>query len=127
MAVNGGDSFEAIGENFDNLDRAGDIINADVLDAWFPPSPLAIGSIEQHLPFLVRTSPPTASGGFVRAVARARGLPTECIVPAAGSSELIFLAFREWLTPDSSVLLLDPTYGEYGHVTERIVAAGGTD
>ena len=33
----------------------------------------------------------------------------------------IFLAFREWLTPDSSVLLLDPTYGEYGHVTERIV------
>jgi histidinol-phosphate/aromatic aminotransferase/cobyric acid decarboxylase-like protein/GNAT superfamily N-acetyltransferase len=117
----GGDSFEAIGEDFDHLGRAGDIINADVLDAWFPPSPRAVAALEQHLPFLVRTSPPTASGGFVRAVARARGLPTECIVPAAGSSELIFLAFREWLTADSSVLLLDPTYGEYGHVTERIV------
>jgi len=117
----GGDSFEAIGESFDNLGRARDIINGDVLDAWFPPSPRAIASLEQNLPFLVRTSPPTASSGFVRAVAKARGLPTECIVPAAGSSELIFLAFREWLRPDSSVLLLDPTYGEYGHVTERIV------
>ena len=117
----GGDSFEAIGEDFDNLDCAGDIINADVLDAWFPPSPRAVATLEQHLPFLLRTSPPTASSGFVRAVARTRGLPTECIVPAAGSSELIFLAFREWLTQDSAVLLLDPTYGEYGHVTEHIV------
>jgi len=42
-------------------------------------------------------------------------------VPAAGSSELIFLAFREWLKPDSRVLLLDPSYGEYGHVTEQVV------
>ena len=117
----GGDSFEAIGEDFDNLSSAHETINADVLDAWFPPSPRAIAALEQHLPFLVRTSPPMASSGFVRAVAKARGLPPECIVPAAGSSELIFLAFREWLNPDSSVLLLDPTYGEYGHVTERIV------
>jgi histidinol-phosphate/aromatic aminotransferase/cobyric acid decarboxylase-like protein/GNAT superfamily N-acetyltransferase len=117
----GGDSFEALGEDFNDLGRSTKIINADVLDAWFPPSPKAIAALQQHLPFLMHTSPPTACGGFVRAIARTRGLPTDCIVPAAGSSELIFLAFREWLKPDSRVLLLDPSYGEYGHVTEHVV------
>jgi histidinol-phosphate/aromatic aminotransferase/cobyric acid decarboxylase-like protein/GNAT superfamily N-acetyltransferase len=117
----GGDSFEAIGEDFNDLGRSTKIINADVLDAWFPPSPKAVAALQQHLPFLMRTSPPTGCGGFVRAIARARGLPLDCIVPAAGSSELIFLAFREWLKPDSRVLLLDPSYGEYGHVTEHVV------
>jgi histidinol-phosphate/aromatic aminotransferase/cobyric acid decarboxylase-like protein/GNAT superfamily N-acetyltransferase len=117
----GGDSFEAIGEDFNDLDRSTSIINADVLDAWFPPSTQALSALQQHLAFLIRTSPPTACAGFVRAIARARDVPAECIVPAAGSSELIFLAFREWLMPGSRVLLLDPSYGEYGHVTERVV------
>jgi histidinol-phosphate/aromatic aminotransferase/cobyric acid decarboxylase-like protein/GNAT superfamily N-acetyltransferase len=117
----GGDSFEAIGEDFHDLSRSAHIINADVLDAWFPPSPQAIAALQEHLPFLMRTSPPTACSGFIRAIARARAIPMECIVPAAGSSELIFLAFREWLNGGSRVLLLDPSYGEYGHVTERVV------
>jgi histidinol-phosphate/aromatic aminotransferase/cobyric acid decarboxylase-like protein len=34
---------------------------------------------------------------------------------------LIFLALRHWLTPQSRVLLLDPTYGEYAHVLEQVV------
>ena len=37
-----------------------------------------------------------------------------------GSSDLIFLALRQWLTPSSRVLLLDPTYGEYAHVVEQL-------
>ncbi|MBZ5686150.1 MAG: aminotransferase class I/II-fold pyridoxal phosphate-dependent enzyme [Acidobacteriia bacterium] len=117
----GGDSFEAIGEDFHDLGRSATIINADVLDAWFPPSPRVVAALQQHLPFLMRTSPPTGCGGFVHAIARTRDVPVDCIVPAAGSSELIFLAFREWLNPDSRVLLLDPSYGEYGHVTEHVV------
>ena len=117
----GGESFRAIGEDFDHLERAGDVINADVLDAWFPPSPGVISSLEQHLPFLIRTSPPTDAAGLIRAISRTRGVPSECVVPAAGSSELIFLALREWLTAKSRVLLLDPSYGEYAHVTERVV------
>src|SRR5262245_14586102 len=35
----GGAFFETIGERFEALERRHDIINADVLDAWFPPSP----------------------------------------------------------------------------------------
>ena len=44
-------------------------------------------------------------------------------MPAAGSSDLIFLALRAWLTPRSRVLLLDPTYGEYVHVCEQVIGA----
>ena len=42
-------------------------------------------------------------------------------MPGAGSSDLIFLALRHWLTAASRVLILDPTYGEYAHVLERVV------
>jgi histidinol-phosphate/aromatic aminotransferase/cobyric acid decarboxylase-like protein len=39
----------------------------------------------------------------------------------AGSSNLIYLAFREWLSPTSRVLLPDPAYGEYAHVLQNVV------
>ena len=117
----GGAFFEAIGEEFDHLERSRDVINADVLDAWFPPSPRVVAALDQYLPWLLRTSPPTNCAGMIRAIARARNLPPECIVPGAGSSALIFLCFRDWLNQDSRVLLLDPTYGEYSHITERIL------
>ena len=38
-----------------------------------------------------------------------------------GSSSLIHLALRRWLTPDSRVLLLDPMYGEYAYLTEQVL------
>jgi histidinol-phosphate/aromatic aminotransferase/cobyric acid decarboxylase-like protein/GNAT superfamily N-acetyltransferase len=117
----GGAFFAAIGEDFRHLERSRDIISADVLDAWFSPSPRVISAIREHLPWLLRTSPPTHSTGMVGAIAHARNVPAECIVPAAGSSELIFLAFREWLDHNSRVLLIDPSYGEYFHIAERIV------
>jgi histidinol-phosphate/aromatic aminotransferase/cobyric acid decarboxylase-like protein/GNAT superfamily N-acetyltransferase len=117
----GGAFFEAIGEEFDDLHRISSIISADVLDAWFPPSPRVLAAVEEYLPWLLKTSPPTACSGLVRAIARARHVPPNCIVPGAGSSNLIFLALRHWLKRDSHVLLLDPTYGEYGHVLENVI------
>jgi len=117
----GGAFFDAIGNDFRHLERSREIISADVLDAWFPPSPLVISAVGEHLAFLLRTSPPTDCAGLIEAIARTRNIPADCVVPAAGSSELIFLAFREWLTHKSRVLILDPSYGEYFHVTERIV------
>lgn len=117
----GGAFFEAIGEDFGRLECRHEVINADVLDAWFEPSPRVIAAVSEHLPWLLRTSPPTSCGGMVRAIARAKNIPAECVVPAAGSSELIFLAFREWLDHNSRVLLIDPSYGEYIHIAKRIV------
>ena len=120
----GGAFFDAIGPEFDHLERRHTIINADVLDAWFPPSPRVIAALQEDLPWLLRTSPPTNCEGMGRAIARARGVPAECVLPGAGSSDLIFLALRQLLKPSSRVLILDPMYGEYAHVLEKVVGCG---
>jgi histidinol-phosphate/aromatic aminotransferase/cobyric acid decarboxylase-like protein len=117
----GGAFFDAVGDDFKSLDRATSVINADVLDAWFPPAPAVLETLEGHLPWLLRTSPPTQAGGLVRTIAKVRRVPDECVLVGAGSSDLIYRAFREWLSPASRVLLLDPTYGEYAHVCENVV------
>lgn len=117
----GGAFFDAIGADFDHLERRRTIINADVLDAWFPPSPKVMAALQKDLPWLLRTSPPTNCAGLVRAISRARGISIENILPAAGSSDLIFLALRQWLNAKSRILILDPTYGEYSHVLEDVI------
>jgi histidinol-phosphate/aromatic aminotransferase/cobyric acid decarboxylase-like protein len=117
----GGSSIRAVGDDFSALDRRDDIVNADVLDAWFPPAPGVLAAVAGALPWLARTSPPAGCDGFLRAVAAARGVPADTLVPGAGSSDLIFRALRHWLTPRSRVLILDPTYGEYAHVLERVI------
>ena len=120
-SYHGGAFFDAIGGEFDSLERIGDVISADVLDAWFPPSPSVIDVLREHLPWAIRTSPPTESEGLVKRIARARGVARESVIAGAGSSSLIFLALRHWLNRESRVLILDPSYGEYAHVLENVV------
>jgi histidinol-phosphate/aromatic aminotransferase/cobyric acid decarboxylase-like protein len=117
----GGAFFQAIGSGFDTLERREVIVNADVLDAWFPPSPGVVSTLEEHLSWLVRTSPPAQCEGLCEAVAAYRGVRRENILPGAGSSDLIYRAFRHWLDRESRVLILDPTYGEYRHVLEKVI------
>lgn len=117
----GGAFFDAIGNSFDDLTRRNIIINADVLDAWFPPCPAAQQALHEHLGWIMRTSPPNHAEGLVRAIAQTRGVTSENILTGGGSSPLIFLAFRHWLTPSSRVLLLDPTYGEYAHILDKVI------
>ncbi len=117
----GGAFFAALGDTFASLDRKDDIINADVLDAWFDPAPSVVKAVGDHLSWSLRTSPPTGCEGMLRTIAHVRGLPQECLVAGAGSSALIFLALRAWLTPLSRLLILDPMYGEYAHVLEHVI------
>jgi histidinol-phosphate/aromatic aminotransferase/cobyric acid decarboxylase-like protein len=117
----GGAFFDALGTGFDTLERRTSIISADVLDAWFPPSPKVIETLKDHLPWLISTSPPTTSEGLREAIARFRGVKVENILPGAGSSDLIYLAFRQWLNRKSRVLILDPSYGEYVHILENVI------
>ncbi|MFF3756510.1 aminotransferase class I/II-fold pyridoxal phosphate-dependent enzyme [Streptomyces sp. NPDC002185] len=117
----GGAFFSAIGTDFRTLSRRHQVVAADVLDAWFPPSPEVRAALTEDAGWTARTSPPTGAEGLLAEIAGARGLPVESLAVGAGSSDLIFRAFGRWLTPESRVLLLDPTYGEYAHVTERVI------
>lgn len=117
----GGAFFGAIGPEFDDLRRRDHVINADVLDAWFPPAPGVLRALRDHLEWLARTSPPTQCEGLVRTIARVRGVDPACVLPGGGSSDLIFLALTRWLSRASRVLILDPMYGEYAHVLEQVV------
>ena len=122
----GGSFFKAIGEDLQTLDNAKQIINADVLDAWFPPSPNVLKTIHENLSFLIQTSPPTNAEGLVRVIAEARGIKKQNILPGAGSSDLIFLSFMCLLNKKSRVLIIDPCYGEYIHVLENVVQCSVT-
>ena len=122
FCFHGGAFFDAIGTDFGALERRTSIISADVLDAWFPPSQKVLDTLTEHIGWLLRTSAPTTSEGMGEAIARARKVEVENILPGAGSSDLVYLAFRQWLNNNSRVLILDPTYGEYAHVLERIIA-----
>jgi histidinol-phosphate/aromatic aminotransferase/cobyric acid decarboxylase-like protein len=110
----GGESFSAIGTSFEDLNRTRDVVAADVLDAWFDPPPAVIDKVREHLPFLLRASPPIYADGLRCAIAANRRIPVECILTGAGSSDLIFRCLPRIVTPP--VLILDPTYGEYEHV-----------
>ena len=117
----GGSFFVAIGETFETLERKDEIVNADVLDAWFPPAPGALRALAEHLSWLVRTSPPVDGRGLVQTIVEVREVPAEALVLGAGSSSLVFLALRQWLTRASRVLVPDPAYGEYAHVLEQVI------
>lgn len=120
-AFHGGRFFDAIGTDFHNLERADDVISADVLDAWFDPSPRVITRLREHLPFLSRTSPPAHADGLVRAISCVRGVPVANLCVGGGSSQLIFTCLPALLSEASRVLILDPMYGEYAHVLENVL------
>lgn len=122
----GGSFFKAIGEDLQTLVKAKEIINADVLDAWFPPSPKVLQAIQDNLAWLIKTSPPTHAEGLIKIIAEVRGVNENNILPGAGSSDLIFLALRSLLNNNARVLIIDPCYGEYIHVLEQVIQCNVT-
>lgn len=117
----GGAFFKSIGEEFESLEKSRDIINADVLDAWFAPSPKVIEALSKYLPWLIRTSPPTNCEGLLKRISKSRSIPEDNLLVGAGSSALIYLTFCQLLDSSSRVLILDPTYGEYAHILEHVI------
>ena len=122
VAVHGGAFWDAIGADFGDLRRADAMINADVLDAWFPPDPAIVARLSAHLDWLMRTSPPTRCEGLLAAIAETRGVLPACVTAGPGSSSLIFVAFRQWFS-GVRALILRPTYGEYAHVLNHVVGS----
>ncbi|MBI5083810.1 MAG: histidinol-phosphate aminotransferase family protein [Acidobacteria bacterium] len=115
-AYHGGAFFDAIGMDLLHLERAAGIISADVLDAWFDPSPRVLRLLSEHLSFLLRTSPPNHAEGLVAEIALRRGVPEACLLPGSGSSSLLFGCLPRMLPERPRVLTLAPMYTEYGHI-----------
>lgn len=118
-----GTFFGAIGEDFSTLERSTQIINADVLDAWFDPSPKVLNKINEFLPFIIRTSPPNYSEGLIQTISSLRSVPEENILVGGGSSDIIFIFFQRMIGKNTKILILDPMYGEYSHVLENVINA----
>lgn len=118
----GGSFFEAIGNTFDSLEKRHDIINADVLDAWFAPSPNIIERLRDpaHLAWLLRTSPPNHCEGLVDTIATSRGVHPQSVFAHAGSSSIIFAGLQHLLSKKSKVFCVQPTYGEYLHLFKQL-------
>lgn len=122
-AVHGGDSFGAIGVDFQNLRNRENVYDYDVLDAWYPPSPAAVAAIHENLEWLVRTSPPTHGEGLIEEISRSRNVKADHLVLGAGSSSLIFSGLDSILKAGDKVVVFDPTYGEFAHVAGSLIGA----
>jgi len=122
-AFHGGASFDAIGTDFHDLARAASIVDADVLDAWYEPAPAVLATLRDHLPWLVKTSPPTHGDGLRAAIAARHGLDPGNVLIGGGSSSLMFLALPKLIARGDAVALLDPMYGEYRHLAEHVLGA----
>jgi histidinol-phosphate/aromatic aminotransferase/cobyric acid decarboxylase-like protein len=118
--LHGGDIYQVIGDDFRHLHRATDTLAADVLDAWYPPSPRVLRCLREHLSWAGRTSPPLRGQGLKRVVADTFGIPAEQVVLGNGSSDLIFRLLPEIFRHDGPVVIPAPSYGEYAHVLQRL-------
>ena len=122
-AFHGGASFDAIGSDFADLARRHAIVDADVLDAWYEPAPGVLATLREHLPWLVKTSPPTHGDGLRAAIAARHGLTPAHVILGGGTSALMYLTFPRLVGKGDTVVLLDPMYGEYRHVFEHVLGA----
>ncbi|MBX3095854.1 MAG: histidinol-phosphate aminotransferase family protein [Fimbriimonadaceae bacterium] len=122
-AIHGGASFDAIGSSFDDLDHRSEVIDADVLDAWYPPAPTVLADLQANLEWLIKTSPPTHGDGLRSVIGKHTGMSPESILVGGGTSSLMFLAFPRLVPIGDRVCLLDPMYGEYRHLVENVIGA----
>jgi len=118
--VHGGDLYQFIGEDFRDIDAAPETLAADVLDAWYPPSPRVLTCLRDHLSWAGRTSPPLRGQGLKRVIGEAFGIPEAQIVLGNGSSDLIFRLLPDIFRQEGPVVIPAPSYGEYAHVLQRL-------
>jgi histidinol-phosphate/aromatic aminotransferase/cobyric acid decarboxylase-like protein len=121
--AHGGRALTVCGPRLEHVDALDRCVEADVLDAWFPPAPGVLDALTRHTERLARSSPPPSGEPLLAAIAEHWHVPRVNVVLGAGSSDLVYRAFTSWLDRRSRVLLVDPTYAEYAHVVERVVGA----
>jgi len=101
--------LRGIGDEFEELERKDSIINADCAGCLVRSR--AVGRRQNSPPifsFAIKTIPARGMRGDARAIGARARLRDDCILPGAGSSDLIFAGLRHGSTPRSRVLVLDP-------------------
>ena len=102
-------------------DVSSHVIRADVLDAWYEPSPQVLDALTCDVGWTAKTSPPCHPHMLIEELADHRGVLPENIVFGAGSSDLMYRCLPRWLSKDSRVLLMTPTYAEYPHILKHVI------
>lgn len=116
-----GGAYESLlGQRLERLDLLPKVILADVLDAWFPPCPGAVEVMRSHGIWATQTAPPIRAEGLEMELSERLNVNPDCLMVGAGSSDLIFRALGQWIERTSTVLLTDPSYGEYAHYCKNV-------
>ena len=121
IAYHGGAFWDAIGADFSHIDRHHTVIAADVMDAWFDPTPLIRRTLSNFLDWSFKTSPPTHCEGLIDTISTVRGVARDAIVVGAGSSDLMFRALVQLCHRAHRALVITPSYGEYPHILQHLV------
>lgn len=101
------------------------IVIADVLDAWYDP---CFDTSILNSPFLVKTSPSSNCVQLINTIREKRNISMNNeIICGAGSSDLIYRALPNWLSTNSNVLILKPTYSEYPHIFKNVIGCNLTE
>lgn len=88
------------------------VINADVNDAFYRPSPEVIRSIQQWVK-TINHSPDSSCVSLKKKLSVYHDIDTELIEIGSGSSDLLQAIIIGFLDPGDKVVSLDPTYAEY--------------
>jgi histidinol-phosphate/aromatic aminotransferase/cobyric acid decarboxylase-like protein len=91
------------------------IIRADVLDAWYPPSPDVLRVLKDVKALDIQKTPGEADS-LKAALSFERTVPQSNIIVGPGSSALMYTVFPLWFKRGDRVLLVTPTYAEYPHL-----------
>jgi histidinol-phosphate aminotransferase len=120
-AFHGGGFFDDIGSDFSALERKSLVVSCDVPDAWYDASPKVLSKLREHLPWLMKNSPPQHGDGLIKTICAKRGLQPENVLLGAGSSDLMYATFPNLLKSSDRVVVLDPMYGEYVHILDSLL------
>jgi histidinol-phosphate/aromatic aminotransferase/cobyric acid decarboxylase-like protein/GNAT superfamily N-acetyltransferase len=95
------------------------IIRADVLDAWYDPSPQVMQALDNIKGKVLRRTPgePDALRDII---SKTRNISKSSIIIGPGSSAFMYTVFPLWFKKGDRVLIVTPTYAEYSHLLTRL-------
>lgn len=118
IAEHGGKFWQLIGARDAKLER---IINADVNNAFYEPSPIVLGVIQSQLSEL-RHLPDSNCKQLKKDLASFHRIDETKIEVGAGSSDLLQTIITGFVGKGDHVILLSPTYSEYERCARSVGA-----